>query len=106
MTDSPAYRHGGPGAGWYLRTMGGWRRVSDTEAANERYEAMRHFMHDPRTVTDMPAEPIPWSHTISGDDQVVVRTSAEVAAVSYRGEPMTETEPGIWMADGTGEAEA
>jgi len=43
----PAHRHGGPGAGWYLRTMGGWRRVSDTEAANERYEDMRHFMHDP-----------------------------------------------------------
>ena len=52
MTD-PAFRHGGPGAGWYLRTMLGWRRVSDTEAANERYEDMRHFMHDPRTVTDM-----------------------------------------------------
>jgi hypothetical protein len=44
----PAYRHGGPDAGWYLRTMGGWRRISDTEAANERYEGMRHFMHDPR----------------------------------------------------------
>ena len=44
---NPAYRHGGPDAGWYLRTMGGWRRISDTEAANERYEGMRHFMHDP-----------------------------------------------------------
>ena len=43
----PAFRHGGPDAGWYLRTMGGWRRISDTEAANERYEGMRHFMHDP-----------------------------------------------------------
>jgi hypothetical protein len=43
----PAARHGGPDAGWYLRTMGGWRRISDTEAANERYEGMRHFMHDP-----------------------------------------------------------
>jgi hypothetical protein len=53
VTDSPAYRHGGPGAGWYLRTMGGWRRISDTEAANKRYEDMHHFMHDPRTVTDM-----------------------------------------------------
>jgi hypothetical protein len=47
MAADPAYRHGGPGAGWYLRTMGGWRRISDTEAANERYEGMRHFMHDP-----------------------------------------------------------
>jgi len=27
---NPAYRHGGPDAGWYLRTMGGWRRISDT----------------------------------------------------------------------------
>ena len=43
----PAFRHGGPGAGWYLRTMGGWRRISDTEAATMRYEGMRHFMHDP-----------------------------------------------------------
>jgi len=43
----PALRHGGPDAGWYRRTMGGWRRVSDTEAARERYEDMRHFMHDP-----------------------------------------------------------
>jgi hypothetical protein len=43
----PAYRHGGPDAGWYLRTMDGWRRITDTEAANERYEGMRHFMHDP-----------------------------------------------------------
>jgi len=43
----PAFRHGGPGAGWYLRTMDGWRRVSDTEAANGRYEDMRHFMTDP-----------------------------------------------------------
>jgi hypothetical protein len=47
MAADPAYRHGGPDAGWYLRTMGGWRRISDTEAANERYEGMRHFMHDP-----------------------------------------------------------
>jgi hypothetical protein len=47
MAANPADRHGGPGAGWYLRTMGGWRRISDTEAANERYEGMRHFMHDP-----------------------------------------------------------
>ena len=44
---NPAFRHGGPDAGWYLRTMDGWRRVSDTEAANGRYEDMRHFMHDP-----------------------------------------------------------
>jgi hypothetical protein len=44
---NPRWRHGGPDAGWYLRTMGGWRRISDTEAANERYEGMRHFMHDP-----------------------------------------------------------
>ena len=49
----PAYRHGGPDAGWYRRTMGGWRRVSDTEAALGRYGGMRHFMHDPRTVTTM-----------------------------------------------------
>ena len=27
--------------------MDGWRRISDTEAANERYVDMRHFMHDP-----------------------------------------------------------
>jgi len=33
--------------------MDGWRRVSDTEAATKRYEDMRHFMHDPRTVTTM-----------------------------------------------------
>ena len=46
--NDPAYRHGGPDAGWYLRTMDGWRRVSDTEAARVRYEGMRHFMHDPR----------------------------------------------------------
>ena len=45
---NPAYRHGGPDAGWYRRTMDGWRRISDTEAATERYEDMRHFMHDPR----------------------------------------------------------
>jgi hypothetical protein len=51
MTSDPAYRHGGPGAGWYLRTMGGWRRISDTEAANERYEGMRHFMHDPNELS-------------------------------------------------------
>ena len=44
---NPAYRHGGPGAGWYRRTMDGWRRISDTEAAYERYVDMRHFMHDP-----------------------------------------------------------
>jgi hypothetical protein len=36
--------------------MGGWRRISDTEAATERYEGMRHFMHDPRTVTTMDQE--------------------------------------------------
>ena len=47
MTPNPAYRHGGPDAGWYRRTMDGWRRISDTEAANGRYEDMRHFMHDP-----------------------------------------------------------
>ena len=44
---NPAYRHGGPDAGWYRRTMDGWLRVSDTEAATMRYEDMRHFMHDP-----------------------------------------------------------
>ena len=44
---NPAFRHGGPGAGWYRRTMDGWWRVSDTEAATMRYEDMRHFMHDP-----------------------------------------------------------
>jgi hypothetical protein len=32
--------------------MGGWRRISDTEAANERYEGMRHFMHDPNEDED------------------------------------------------------
>jgi hypothetical protein len=51
MTPDPAWRHGGPDAGWYLRTMDGWRRISDTEAATERYEGMRHFMHDPREIT-------------------------------------------------------
>ena len=50
--DNPAYRHGGPDAGWYLRTMLGWRRISDTEAARERYLDMRHFMHDPNEDDD------------------------------------------------------
>lgn len=55
---NPAWRHGGPDAGWYLRTMGGWRRISDTEAANERYEGMRHFMHDPNEDGEvMPSDP-------------------------------------------------
>jgi hypothetical protein len=54
----PVYRHGGPDAGWYLRTMGGWRRISDTEAATERYEGMRHFMHDPDEDGEvMPSDP-------------------------------------------------
>jgi hypothetical protein len=44
----PDHRHGGPGAGWYRPTTQGWRPVTDTEAANERYEDMRHFMSDPR----------------------------------------------------------
>lgn len=48
MTPDPAYRHGGPGAGWYRPGPDGWQPVTDTEAANERYEDMRHFMHDPR----------------------------------------------------------
>jgi hypothetical protein len=33
--------------------MGGWQPVTDTDAATERYEDMRHFMTDPRTVTGM-----------------------------------------------------
>ena len=44
----PAHRHGGPDAGWYRPTTQGWLPVTDTEAANERYEDMRHFMTDPR----------------------------------------------------------
>jgi hypothetical protein len=33
--------------------MGGWQPVTHAEAAYERYEGVRHFMTDPRTVTGM-----------------------------------------------------
>jgi len=33
--------------------MDDWQRISDTEAARVRYEDVRHFMHDPRTVAVM-----------------------------------------------------
>jgi hypothetical protein len=47
MAADPAHRHGGPGAGWYRPLAGGWLRVSDADAANERWPDMRHFMTDP-----------------------------------------------------------
>jgi hypothetical protein len=56
-TANPAHRHGGPGAGWYRPGPDGWQAISDAEAAGQRYPDMAHFMHDPRTVTVMPAEP-------------------------------------------------
>jgi hypothetical protein len=88
--------------------MGGWQPVTDADAAAERYEDMRHFMTDPRTVMGMP---ITWSHTIGSGSPVVVQVSpvpgATVHGVSHHGEPMVETEPGVWMdpalADGTDE---
>ena len=43
----PAHRHGGPGAGWYRPAGEGWQRISDAEAAAQRYPDMAHFMHDP-----------------------------------------------------------
>jgi hypothetical protein len=48
MHPDPAHRHGDPGAGWYRATTQGWQPITDTEAATERYEDMRHFMTDPR----------------------------------------------------------
>ena len=39
--------------------MGGWRRVRDTEAARERYEAMHHFMHDPNEDDHGDPQPLP-----------------------------------------------
>jgi hypothetical protein len=44
----PAHRHGGPGAGWYVPGPDGWQRITDAEAAEQRYPDMAHFMHDPR----------------------------------------------------------
>jgi len=55
----------------------------------------------------MPDEPISWSYTISGDCRTVVSVTSgpEVTEVTYNGEPMVNTEPGVWMdprtADGT-----
>lgn len=96
---NPAYRHGGPDAGWYRRTMDGWRRVSDTEAATGRYEDMRHFMHDPRTVTDMEPKITVRKHTA----YVPVAVNEDGVPLSH-GEPMVEVEPGYWM-DATALAE-
>lgn len=41
----PAHRHGGPGAGWYVRGTQGWRRIADAEVPE--HEDAVHFMSDP-----------------------------------------------------------
>ena len=76
---NPAYRHGGPDAGWYLRTVNGWQRISDTEAATKRYEDMRHFMHDPADLADLNAarrwwlDHMPDIGRLPTDDEVLAR---------------------------------
>ena len=81
--------------------MGGWLRISDTEAANERYEDMRHFMHDPRTVAamDKPDDMAPEvtvipSGSLSAGDRVQLRAEGVIHSTHAT------------ITDGTDEAEA